>query len=249
MAGYASAGFHPPKPYYQDDAVTIYHGDCREVLPQLGPVDLVLTDPPYGGMAGGTVHAGLGGVAKTYSESLTVGTPWSTELDWIPAAWDIAALGMMVFASYHNVAEVAAALPSATRVALLTWYKRNSPPAMANVPRFTTEFVWLFKKRPGLNWRALKSTMIDTPLLSAGCMATERFVDDSGRALHPTQKPLSLIIRLLSVGGDLILDPFMGSGTTLRAAKDLGRKGIGIEIEERYCEIAAKRMAQGVLAW
>jgi len=67
---------------------------------------------------------------------------------------------------------------------------------------------------------------------------------------HPTQKPLSLINGLISIGsekGNLILDPFMGSGTTLRAAKDLGRKAIGIEIEERYCEIAAKRMSQTVM--
>jgi DNA modification methylase len=68
--------------------------------------------------------------------------------------------------------------------------------------------------------------------------------------LHPTQKPLALFSRAIrnsSAPGDLILDPFMGSGTTLRAAKDLGRRGIGIEIEEKYCEIAAKRMGQETL--
>ena len=65
---------------------------------------------------------------------------------------------------------------------------------------------------------------------------------------HPTEKPIALIHTIIeAVPGDLILDPFMGSGTTLRAAKDLGRKAIGIEIEERYCEIAAQRMSQGVL--
>ena len=66
---------------------------------------------------------------------------------------------------------------------------------------------------------------------------------------HPTQKPLELMHWCLNFApnASTILDPFMGSGTTLRAAKDLGRKAIGIEIEERYCEIAAKRLAQGVL--
>jgi site-specific DNA-methyltransferase (adenine-specific) len=67
---------------------------------------------------------------------------------------------------------------------------------------------------------------------------------------HPTVKPLGVISRLMKVGsmeGQAILDPFMGSGTTLRAAKDLGRRAIGIEIEERYCEIAANRLLQGVL--
>ena len=67
---------------------------------------------------------------------------------------------------------------------------------------------------------------------------------------HPTPKPLSLMslfVRLHSESGDLVLDPFMGAGTTLRAAKDLGRRAIGIEIEEKYCEIAAKRMGQETL--
>ena len=67
---------------------------------------------------------------------------------------------------------------------------------------------------------------------------------------HPTEKPVRLyreFVALFSEPGDIILDPFTGSGTTLRAAKDLGRRAIGIEIEERYCEIAAKRMEQGAL--
>ena len=72
------------------------------------------------------------------------------------------------------------------------------------------------------------------------------------REKHPTQKPEGAIERILRASsneGDLVLDPFMGSGTTLRAAKDLGRKAIGIEIEERYCEIAARRCAQEVISY
>jgi site-specific DNA-methyltransferase (adenine-specific) len=73
-------------------------------------------------------------------------------------------------------------------------------------------------------------------------------VSPGGRKIHPTQKPERLIKRLLSLfPGETILDPFMGSGTTLRAAKDLGRRAIGIEIEEKYCEIAVERLRQGVL--
>jgi site-specific DNA-methyltransferase (adenine-specific) len=77
-----------------------------------------------------------------------------------------------------------------------------------------------------------------------------RVRSEHGRAEHPTQKPLGIVRPLIEYScppDGIVLDPFMGSGTTLRAAKDLGRKAIGIEIEERYCEIAAKRMAQAVL--
>lgn len=232
------------KPYYDHAGITIYHGDCREVMSELVPVQFVVTDPPYPGLNGGTVHAGLGGVARPIHRSETVGTPWVSTLDWIPKAWQLADLGMAVFCSYHSVDLVAKSFES-EKVALLTWYKRNSPPAMANVPRFTTEFVWLFKKRPGLAWRNLKNTLIDIPMPQAGCMAGER-ERDGNKAAHPTQKPLSVLTCILSVGGETILDPFMGSGTTLVAAKQLGRQAIGIEIEEKYCEIAARRLAQEV---
>lgn len=78
------------------------------------------------------------------------------------------------------------------------------------------------------------------------------FVQPTDNVFHPTEKPVVLVsyfIELTTGEGDLILDPFMGSGTTLRAAKDLGRRAIGIELEERYCETAANRLAQGVLAF
>lgn len=228
-------------PYYQRDGITILHGDAREILPLLPTesVDLVLTDPPYPGLKGG--------LARGRTANVTVGTPWETALDWMPHAWRAARLGMMVFASYHSTPEVATALPSQSRVALVTWYKRNSPPAIANVPHFTSEFVWLFKKRPGLKWRAITDTVIDVPLPCAGVTADERIVDRWGKSIHPTQKPLALIRTLLAVGGDAVLDPFMGTGTTLVAARLEGRRCIGIELEERYCSLAVQRLQQSVL--
>ena len=232
------------KAYYQDDAVTIYHGDCREILPSLEPVDLVLTDPPYLNLLGGTVQIS-GGVAPRINKSITISDPWGASLDWVESAWKLCTLGFFSFCSFQFVAEIRFTLP-VKPVALLTWYARNKPPSANNAPRFTTEFIWAFQKSSGLNWRVLE-TLIDIPKLQAGCMATERFLERDGTTAHPTQKPLSLLVYLLQVGGETILDPFMGSGTTLRAAKDLRRKAIGIEIEEKYCEIAARRMSQGVL--
>lgn len=234
------------KPYYEQDGITIYHGDCREVLPTLEPVDFVVTDPPYIGLKGGTIHLKLGGVAAKIVDSESIGDPWEASLSWTTAAWDLCRLGVAVFCSYHSVQETAQCFPPTSRVALLTWYKRNSPVAVANVPRFTTEFCWLFKKSPGLKWRNIKDTMIDIPLPSAGCMATERICVNS-KAVHPTQKPLALMSRILAVGGESILDCFSGTGTTLVAAKALGQRAVGIEINESYCELAANRLAQGVL--
>lgn len=234
-------------PYYEQDGIVIYHGDCREILPELEPVDLVLTDPPYPDMKGGITYS-FDGVAKTTKTVKTIGVPWGIGLDeWMPEAYALSRLGMMVFCSFHSVPEVASFVPAKDRVALVTWYKNNAPPSIANVPRFTTELVWLFKKAPGLKWRGIKNTMIDVPNLQAGCMSGERFVDTTGSPLHPTQKPVSVIKTLLGVGPASVLDPFMGTGTTLRAAKDLGIPAIGIEANEQYCEIAVRRLQQAVL--
>lgn len=235
------------QPYYSENGITIYHGDCVELLPSIPQVDLVLTDPPYPGLTGGYSFSGLGGVAKQVNKSHSVGDPWSAHLDWVAGAVACAEYGLMTFTTYHSLPELAYAFGSLRRVALLTWHKRNAPCTGKNVPRFTEEYIWCVAKAVGLKWDVFDSTLIDIPKLATGCMATERFVDEQGRAIHPTQKPEVLMRYLLGVGGKTILDPFMGSGTTLRAAKDLGREAIGIEIEERYCEMAANRLSQEVL--
>ncbi len=230
------------------DGITIYHGDCLEVLPGLadGSVDVVVTDPPYAGLTGGYVRT-EGGVGPRRQRSAAVGDSWRASFDWAKEATRVTSLGVIVFCSYHSICETKAAFNGMRVAALITWHKRNSPPTGKNVPRFTEEYIWCLAASPGLKWDTFTTTLIDVPSASAGCMTTERIVDASGRAVHPTQKPVEVLRRLLSVGGHTILDPFMGSGTTLRAAKDLGRKCIGIEIEEKYCEIAAERLRQGVL--
>jgi site-specific DNA-methyltransferase (adenine-specific) len=236
-----------PKPYYDRDGITIYHADCRDILPLLEPgsVDLVLTDPPYPKLKGGVNVTFDRGVGQRRSDSVTLGEPWGNDLSALAECERIASLGAMCFASWQSL-EMVPPLLGGQRCALVTWFKRNSQPSNNNAPHYQTEFVWCVRYAPGLNWRALR-TFYDIPKLQAGCMATERIVDRDGRARHRAQKPVRLVSELLKVGGGTILDPFMGSGTTLRAAKDLGRRAIGIEIEEKYCDIAVRRLAQGVL--
>lgn len=227
------------QPYYEVDGITIFHGDCLEVLPQTQAAELVFTDPPYAGLKGGYNRA-YPGVAPTQGPSIAVGDPWVANLEWVPLLTSV--LGVIVFCSHHSVPEVANAFRSWRRVALLTWWKRNAPPTGKNVPRFRSEFAWAFASGPGLSWDRFDDTVFEVPRISSGCFA------GTERAIHPTQKPLRLIqmwLRLLSPKD--VIDPFMGSGTTLVAARNLGCKAIGIEIEEKYCEVAARRLDQTVL--
>ena len=204
------------KPYYEDDAVTIYHGDCREILPTLPPVDLVLTDPPYG------ILAETGSAATRRSSGNTT----NGHMD-----WDIA----------PTATEMNSILSAGMDAAIWGGCHLELPPTYGYL-------VW-DKQIDGLNFGEVEFCW--TTGKFAPRIHRERAVNiDNGTKKHPTQKPISLMRWTATFFPDAqtILDPFMGSGTTLRAAKDLGRKAIGIEIEERYCEIAAKRMSQSVMA-
>ncbi len=191
------------KPYYQDDAVTIYHGDCRDILPTLEPVDLVLTDPPYEG----------------YEEY-----PWSfVSLDnLLPTVRSFIFWKGTVFPLSYTARHI--------------WAKANR-----NIGNRGEQYEEIYECNGGEVGLVMRHAVIDSDMNAT--LNGDVFLN------HPTQKPIRLIRRLLQCApaAAVILDPFMGSGTTLRAAKDLGRRAIGIEIEERYCEIAAKRMAQSVM--
>ena len=230
------------KPYFQDDAVTIYHADCREILPQLEPVDLVLTDPPYNvSKVGGDILYRGGGKAKTRDFGAWDGE-WHP-MDFLSQSASIVRPGgtLLAFTSDRLLGEYRSHT-GWTQRGTLVWLKTNPPPVPRPVYVQATEWVvWLVIKGGKVTWNA--GGYILNVLTYPICGGNER-------SAHPTQKPLGLLHELTlrhSNTGDLILDPFMGSGTTLRAAKDLGRKAIGIEIEEKYCEIAAQRMAQMVM--
>jgi DNA modification methylase len=199
------------KPYYEHAGITIYHGDCREVLPLA--VELMLTDPPYGlaerWSGGGTWqhHKGIYAEARRWDQRV------EDEL-----------LGDLLLCADVSIIWGGHLYTLPVTRCWLAWFKS---PLMDTVGDF--ELAW---------------TSMDKP-----SKAFDERRNPDGRRQHPTQKPLSLFqwcIQQSETSG-VILDPFMGSGTTLRAAKDLGREAIGIEIEERYCEIAAERLAQEVL--
>lgn len=233
------------KPYYDHAGITIYHGDCREILPSLDRFDLLLTDPPYPGLKGNIQNYAKDGVAKRRLVSKTVGEPWGDDLS--PLKLVMFTKGALVFCSHHSVAEIPKLFSDVDPVALVTWYKRNTMPPLNNAPHHQAEFIWAFKRDPGLEWRRLK-TVYDLPMLTAGCVSTgERFTDNSGAVTHPAQKPLALITALLAVKPNSVVDPYCGTGTTLLAAKNIGIEAVGIEIDERYCELSAKRLSQEVL--
>lgn len=207
-----------PAPYYRDDAVTIYHGDCREIVPMLGRFDLLLTDPPYG--------IGRSGQQETFTKN-----PKHKRKLHADAGWDNA----------RPDAEVFRLMLGAATMAIIwggNYFADMLPPTMG----------WLYwdKGQNGLS-------MSDGELAwTSEQRALRAFVCNRSALVgsqHPTEKPLRLFSWCIGFAGDVqtILDPFAGSGTTGRAAKDLGRKCVLIEREERYCEIAARRMAQEVL--
>jgi site-specific DNA-methyltransferase (adenine-specific) len=215
------------KPYHQEAGITIYHGDCREILPTLGPVDLVLTDPPYGiGWSRSVNHRR----ASKAHDGILGDSDTTARDEALEILRDTMAI---VFGSFY------APFPDRLKQ-VLVWQK----PADSGVVGSTTGYrrdaepIFLTGEWPLRTVRASSVLRTDRGI---SAITTE-----TG---HPHTKPIGLVRQLIGcTDARTILDPFMGSGTTLRAAKDLGRQAIGIEIEERYCEIAVKRLSQGVLA-
>jgi len=215
-------------PYYDHDGITIYHGDCRDILPTLPKVDLVLTDPPYG----------MNRFATDGKDFLdTVGPAlreaWSHLKD--PGS-------MFVFTSTAEVINVACAIGKERFKRLLWMYK----PADCTYPLAG----WLLKSEAILWFAKGNGGLAERHPFRHDCYVHTR-TGLEGVDGHPTVKPLGVLKDFASrcpLGG-VIIDPFVGSGTTLIAARMNGCRAIGIEIEERYCEIAAKRLSQEVFDW
>lgn len=210
------------RPYYEHDGITIYHGDCRDVLDSFS-CDLIITDPPYG------IHVPITPTGF-FSAVQHDGATWDNRPD-AETLWRIAHKAPL--AVIWGFGYFAGVLGSC--VAPLVWDKCTGANVFADGElawtSFTTGTLRIFRHQ----W----------------CGA---FKDSERRlsAEHPTQKPAALMRWCISQADKrqqsaVICDPFMGSGTTLVAAKFLGRQAIGVDINERYCEIAARRLAQGIL--
>lgn len=229
------------EPYFQDESVTIYHADCREILPTLEPVGLVLTDPPYEKEAHTTMRRTRSVVeARSNQDSMPFDAITEDMRMWITADLaDICNGWALVFCQAEAVGKYSEMFGSMYRRPMV-WVKPDS------APQFTGD-------RPAMGYESIIAAWCGVGRSEwRGGGRRGVFTENSSTHVseHPTEKPVILIRKLIELFWlqGTILDPFMGSGTTLRAAKDLGRKAIGIEIEERYCEVAAKRMSQSVMA-
>jgi site-specific DNA-methyltransferase (adenine-specific) len=223
------------KPYYEEKGITIYHGDCREILPLLPPCDSVITDPPYGvGFSGKTAKQRGGGQTKRLGEYSFDDTPEFVATVVVPIIEQCRFKSRSVVVTpgtrnlwlYHPADEVGCFF-SAAGTGTGRWGFSCSQPIL-----FYGTDPYLEK---GLGSRPN----------SFG----QTYPNDANEIDHPCAKPIRMISWLVgraSLEGERIIDPFMGSGTTLKAPKDLFRRAIGIEIEEKYCEIAAKRLSQEV---
>jgi len=219
------------KPYYERDGITIYHGDCREVMPSIR-ADALVTDPPYGISWG---RATWSDDPSEYPELMRFLVESASVV--VPDGW------CFVFQAMPNVSRFHEWFPENWRLfAACKNFVQMRPTEVQNG--------W----DPVVFWR--NGDKVSGHRKDAGVVTRDFHVGNVAGVFgtkigHPSPRPLCTMkhIVLLATTPDkpVVIDPFAGSGTTLLAAKSVGRRAIGIEIEERYCEIAAKRLGQRVL--
>ena len=245
------------EPYYQDEHVTLWHGNCEDILPSLAPVHHVITDPPYSEHVHGAERSSRmqsandrgGRFGADVRRNIDLGFEHLTpELREFCAAQfaRLASRWMLTFSDIESAPDWRADLMASGLDYVRTgaWIKLGSTPQFSgDRPAAGFEAVTICHPKGRKRWNGGGKHAV----------WTHPIVLDRGRTgarLHTTQKPQPLmqeLIALFTDEGETILDPFAGSGTTLAAARMLGRKSIGIERSERYCEITANRLAQGVL--
>lgn len=235
-------------PYYEHAGITIYHGDCRDILPTLGKFDLCLTDPPYS-ISVTSDHENKKGKGKRRLNFFKGDLDWKAMTEFVhDRVCDIAGMApsIYIWCSHRQFGGIVSVLESkGYKTRPIVWRKKCPVPAPPGVGYDSAVELCVYAFINGRKWVPKTGTkcpnVIDADSYRNGM---------PGKVDHPTQKPLEtakIPILYSTETCDAIIDPFMGSGTTLVAAKELGRKAVGIEIEEKYCEIAAKRLSQEVL--
>lgn len=228
-------------PYYVDDFVTLYHGDCRDVLPGFAErsVAVVITDPPYSDRthAQAKTNRGRGhGVRAVHFAAISEGDlrVLLAECGRVSRSWVIATVDYR-----HAFALEIKPPPGLRTLRIGVWVKPNPMPQISG-------------DRPGQGWESIAFLHRDDvrPTWNGGGRSGVWTYPVEQNQSHPTAKPLQMLmdwVQLFTAPGDSILDPFAGSGTTLVAAKNLGRRGIGVEVDESHCETIARRLSQNVL--
>ena len=215
--------------YYQDDWVTLYHGDCLEQTQWLD-ADVLVTDPPYGIAWKGVSNYNAAGKNEVKWKDGIANDQTIEVRDEVLNRWG--KRPAIVFGSWR------AERPKNTQHRLI-WHKAGQAPGPANAPFMTQdEEIYIL----GTGFRASSP-----PMRSVITTKEARSVEVS-KIGHPTPKPIHLMEMLIDRCPEgLLADPFAGSGATLIAARNLGRKVIGVELEEQYCELIAKRLSQQVI--
>ena len=221
--------------YYSDESVTLYHGDCLQIDAWL-EADVLVTDPPYG-------RAWRQGVVKEnrYPKAMNSASRNGIANDSSTAVRDEALSAWGDAKPFVAFGDLMLAPPDGTRIVCI-YHKSVANAGLRGAIdgiRRDAEAIYLGgKRRSGIGGRSSVFRW------GGAISGTEGIATATG---HPHTKPVDLMEALISLSPGVIADPFAGSGSTLVAAARTGRKAIGVELEERYCEVIAKRLAQGVL--
>jgi site-specific DNA-methyltransferase (adenine-specific) len=214
------------KPYFKNDLVTLYHGNCLEITEWI-QADVLVTDPPYG-ISHRQRHGGYWGSDNYKEVRNSVANDSTVDVrDAALEAWG--EKPALVFGSWK------ARRPKNTNFRLI-WHKRGQAPGPSN-QAFITQDEEIYVLGKGFVKTA--------PPMRSVITTNEARSIEVARIGHPTPKPVGLMEKLIAKCPDgVIADPFAGSGATLIAARNLGRKVIGVELEEKYCELIANRLSQ-----
>lgn len=223
------------KPYYEEAGITIYHGDCREVLPELPDADAIITDPVWPDAGALANLAGANRAQELFADAAAL----------------FRANRLVVQIGCDTDPRFLQAIPDAWSFLRVCWLQYAQPGYKGRL-LYSGDVAYIFgsapSAKPGRHLMAgqCMSARVDRTINRKPAISERRTGPEPG--YHPTPRRYEHVSWLVRWYGDgLVIDPFCGSGTTLLASQNGGHQAIGIEIEEKYCEIAAKRLSQGVL--